>query len=160
MTTPGGPVGDVRDFDFLVGDWIVANRRLKARLAGSDAWDEFPATSHCEGRLGGVVNVDEIVFPTRGFAGMTVRAFDRAEGRWSIYWINSADGVLTPPVVGGFTGERGVFYGQDVDDGRPVAVRFLWTRRGPDAARWEQAFSHDGGAWETNWVMELTQAVG
>jgi hypothetical protein len=32
-------------------------------------------------------------------------------------------------------------------------VRFLIHRQGPDLARFEQAFSQDGGVtWETNWV--------
>jgi hypothetical protein len=39
-----------------------------------------------------------------------------------------------------------------------VKVRFVWTKRGRDAARWEQAFSIDGAAWETNWVMEFSRA--
>jgi len=68
---------------------------------------------------------------------------------------------LQPPVHGGWNGDRGVFHGDDVDDGRPVRVRFLWERLGPDQARWSQDFAlagQDGasdGGWETNWVMEL-----
>ena len=34
-----------RDFDFWMGSWDVANRRLKRRLAGSDDWEEFAATA-------------------------------------------------------------------------------------------------------------------
>ena len=34
-----------RDFDFWMGSWNVRNRRLRERLAGSDEWDEFEATS-------------------------------------------------------------------------------------------------------------------
>jgi hypothetical protein len=151
--------GDVHDFDFIAGDWNIRNRRLKARGVGSDDWDEFPATSRGALHLGGVANVDEITFPTQGWSGMTVRVFDRARRRWSLHWMNSRTGVVFPPVVGGFEGHVGEFYGEDEDDGRPVKIRFVWTRLGPDAARWEQAFSADGRAWETNWVMELTRRV-
>ncbi|MEO8021922.1 hypothetical protein [Polaromonas sp.] len=50
-------------------------------------------------------------------------------------------------------------YGDDTLDGRPIKLRFLWTKAAPDVPRWEQAFSSDGGAtWETNWVMTFTRA--
>ncbi|WP_266171870.1 hypothetical protein [Dyella subtropica] len=153
------PTGDIHDFDFFVGRWNFVNRRLKKRWVGSNDWETFPASLVCESRLGGVVNIDDGIFPTKGWSGMTVRVFDRAKRQWSLYWINSSTGVLFPPVVGGFTGDHGVFYGDDTDDGRPVKVRFLWTRLGPDAAHWEQAFSQDGGKhWETNWFIEHTRA--
>ncbi len=60
-----------------------------------------------------------------------------------------------PPMVGGFVGDRGEFYGEDVDEGKPIHARFLWQRLGPDKAHWEQAFSYDGVTWETNWVNEF-----
>lgn len=58
----------------------------------------------------------------------------------------------------------GDFYGDDSYEGRPIRVHFTWHRLGPDAARWEQEFSADGGVtWELNWVMDFTRtgpAVG
>ena len=64
--------------------------------------------------------------------------------------------VETP--VGGFDGEAGVFFGEDLDDGRFVLVRFDWLKRGPEGGpRWSQAFSLDGQAWETNWVMDFVR---
>jgi hypothetical protein len=158
MEHPSPPTGDVSDFDFLVGTWQVDHRRLVARGVGSTAWEEFAGTSRMTQHLGGVVNVDELALPTKGWSGLTVRAFDLAQRRWSIYWIHSQQGRLFPPVVGGFVGDVGEFVGDDVDDGVPVRVVFRWTRRGPDAARWEQAFSRDGVSWETNWVMEFRRA--
>ena len=154
--TPG-PTGDAHDFDFLAGTWSIVNRRLRVRGAGSGDWDEFPATSRVSLHLGGVANVDEITFPTRGWSGMTLRVFDRERRRWSIYWVSGRTGVLHPPVTGGFAGERGEFHGEDRDEGRPVKVRFLWVKLGPDHAHWEQAFSFDGKTWETNWAMEFTR---
>jgi len=160
ITIPTGtlPTGTIGDFDFLVGTWEVANRRLRERGVGSDDWDEFPATMTLVQRLDGLVNVDQIDFPTHGFSGLTLRAFDIEQQRWSIYWINSRRGVLDPPVHGGFAGNNGVFHGDDVDNGLPVQVRFDWTRLDQDHARWQQSFSLDGVAWETNWVMEMTRA--
>jgi hypothetical protein len=147
-------VGQPHDFDFLVGRWHIDNRRLRQRHVGSSDWHEFPATLQAFGHLDGIVSVDETQFPTEGFSGCTVRTLDRATKRWAIYWINSRIGVMFPPVQGGFAGDRGEFVGDDSDEGRPVQVKFVWTR-GQDEARWEQAFSLDGMAWETNWIMAM-----
>lgn len=152
-------IGRPHDFDFLLGTWHIANRRLKHRHVGSDEWSEFPASSRAWVMLDGIVSIDENLFPTQGFGGLTLRSLDLATRQWAIYWINSGDGRLFPPVHGGFDGDRGEFYGEDTDDGRAVQVRFIWRRFGPQAARWEQAFSLDGGAWETNWVMGLTRTA-
>jgi hypothetical protein len=152
------PTGDIRDFDFIAGAWSVSNRRLKARGVGSTEWEEFPGTVCGRLYLDGVANVDELAFPTKGWAGITLRTFDREARRWSIYWVNSRQGKLFPPVVGGFTGDDGEFYGTDTDDGRAVTARFRWTKQGPDRALWEQAFSYDGKTWEVNWTNELVRA--
>jgi hypothetical protein len=147
------------DFDFLIGTWQVANRRLKQRLIACQEWEEFPASSRSQGFFGGAGNFDEIVFPTRGFSGATLRLFDVGQREWSLYWVNSRFGVLTPPVVGRFSDGRGDFYGDDAEDGTPVRVHFIWSDITSTSAHWEQAFSTDGGeTWETNWIMELTRA--
>lgn len=153
------PTGDLHDFDTFAGAWTFKNRRLKARGVGSTEWDEFPAMSCTTTHLDGVSNVDEVYFPTKGWAGLTVRTFDTAKHQWSIYWVNSREGVMFPPVLGGFTGNEGNFYGDDHDDGKPVKVRFHWTKDGPDHLVWEQFFSYDGGkTWEMNWTNDLVRA--
>jgi hypothetical protein len=152
-----------RDFDFFMGSWHVANRRLKRRLAGSDDWEEFAATAVAQPILDGFGNQD--VFTTDhdgGFVGMSFRFFDPERQRWSIYWADSRrPGELDPPVFGHFDGDTGVFHGEDVLKGRPVLVRFIWSGVTTSTPRWEQAFSDDGGrTWETNWVMDFTPDEG
>jgi hypothetical protein len=149
--------GGLHDFDFIAGAWTFENRRLKARWVGSQDWDEFPAVDCGAVYLGSVVNVDELHFTTKGWSGVTFRNFDLEKRQWSIYWVNSKNGKMFPPVVGGFTGDRGEFYGEDDDEG-PIKVRFLWIKQGPDHLHWEQAFSRDGKTWEVNWINELTRA--
>lgn len=151
------PTGDIHDFNFLFGNWSVLNRRLKVRGEGRDDWVEFQGISRCEPKLGHAANVDEICFPSLGWSGLTMRLFDRTQRLWSIYWINSQGATLCPPVHGGFAGDHGTFFGLDKDGGKPVQVRFDWEKQGPVHARWSQAFSADGVAWETNWVMEFTR---
>ncbi|GAA3583734.1 hypothetical protein GCM10022419_076890 [Nonomuraea rosea] len=150
----------MNDFDFLAGHWNVANRRLVKPLAGSDEWDEFPASTVATRHFDGAASFDEIKFPTKEFSGLTVRVYNPGTRQWSIYWASSARGVLdVPPLVGGFEGSRGEFYADDSHEGTPVRCRFIWTVFDQDTARWEQAFSVDEErTWETNWVMDLTRA--
>lgn len=151
------PTGGVHDFDYFEGGWTTAQRRLKVRGVGSTDWDEFPGTLCMRPYLGGMVTVDELAFPTKGWSGLTVRAFDHAQQRWAVYWINSKTGTVGTPVRGGFSGERGEFYGEDEDGGHPVRVRYRWHKVDRDHARWEQAFSRDGATWETNWTADFTR---
>ncbi|MGH9091916.1 MAG: hypothetical protein ACRDZR_11155 [Acidimicrobiales bacterium] len=144
----------MNDFDFLVGEWTVANRRRRKFLQGCEEWDEFPAESTGIKLFDGAANIDWIAFPTLGSSGMTLRLFDPALKEWSLYWASSRDGILQPPVSGSFTGGVGKFYGDDAYDAKPIRVRYVWSDITARGARWEQAFSVDGEAsWETNWVM-------
>ncbi|HYE47004.1 MAG TPA: DUF1579 domain-containing protein [Caulobacter sp.] len=148
-----------RDFHFLYGRWSVRHRRLKERGAGCREWDEFEGSSFCQGLMGGIVNIDENDMPDRGFQGVTFRCFDVARRQWAIYWVDNRSGELQPPVFGGFEAGTGRFYGDDLDGGRPVKVRFIWEAATPGVARWTQAFSYDGGeSWEDNWIMEFRRA--
>jgi hypothetical protein len=157
------------DFDFLVGTWSTQQRRLTQRLQHSDDWETFDATATMHKLPGGTANFDTMTAPTwrPGWTGMTLRIFNPATNLWSIYWftsdgggIDAKTGHLDPPVVGRFDGDEGLFEGDDVFDGRPIRVRFVWTRLGEDAARWQQSFSPDGGqTWEINWTMEFTRAA-
>jgi hypothetical protein len=146
------------DFDFLVGTWDLANRRLKKALAGCTDWDEFPSSSTCSGLLGGAANLDEMSMPTKGYSGVTLRLYNAERDEWSLYWISSRDPFIDTPVVGRFTDGVGSFYGDDTHEGQPILVRFLWSAITPTSAHWEQAFSTDGGkTWETNWINDLTR---
>jgi hypothetical protein len=149
----------MNDFDFFIGSWNVVNRRLTTLFVGSDHWEEFPGTTTCRPIFNGGGNTEEIIFPTLGSRGFTLRLFDIDREEWSIYWASSRTGVLFPPVVGAFAGGRGDFYGDDTHDGKPIKAHFIWSDITTTSARWEQEFSADGGhTWESNWVMEFTRA--
>ncbi len=149
------------DFDFLIGEWTITNERLKARLTGSTDWEIFPATSKVEkvmpipgGGFGG--NLDQMFVPARGFTGMTLRLYDPKAALWSIYWSDTKSFRLFPPTIGRFQHGQGEFFGDDVEGGTPVKVRFHWT--GGEKPVWEQAMSADGGkSWEKNWVMRFVR---
>ena len=147
-------------FDFLHGHWVVGHRQLKARHVGSDAWRTYEGTAYCEPRLGGMANVEEHCFAGRGGdRGMALRLYEPATGEWSVYWASDRDGVLAPPVRGRFDGPGCVLEGDDIDDGRPIRQRYVWSKTDTAEPQWEQAFSLDGGrTWETNWVMTFRRA--
>ena len=148
----------MNDFDFLIGTWNVHNRRLAKTFVGSDEWDEFPGIATSQASFEGAANYDEIVFPTLGSRGLTLRLFNPGTKEWSLYWASSSDGMLTAPVIGAFRDGRGEFFGDDLDDGHSVQVRFVWSRITPSSARWEQAYWDVAKEyWETNWIMELTR---
>jgi hypothetical protein len=148
-----------RDFDFLMGHMRVQNRRLRERLKGCTEWDTFEATNCARPLLKGLGVEDEFITDyAGGFTGMAFRFFTPVTGLWAIYWADSKNGTLEPPVYGGFDGDRGVFEGEDTFEGRAIHVRFTWSRIRSGSPRWEQAFSDDGGAtWETNWIMDFTR---
>jgi hypothetical protein len=160
MAMNGDP-DSARDFDFLYGRWRVHNERLTQRLVGSTEWQQFEAIAECRPILGGLGNIDEYVTDEFGatlFIGMALRLFDRQRRQWSIYWASNRNGGLEPPVVGAFVDGVGRFEGDDVHDGTPVRVRFIWSEVASEQPRWEQAFSTDGGNhWETNWRMRMTR---
>lgn len=149
------------DFDFLFGSWKVRNRYLRDRLQASTEWIEFEAHAEAQPLLDGLGNLDRNRFVRNGEAieGVTLRLFNPSTGEWSIYWADTVrPGVLQPPMIGKFEGDTGVFFGEEEVAGKKVLCRFIWTRAGVDAPRWEQAFSADGGkTWETNWIMTFTR---
>jgi hypothetical protein len=148
----------MNDFDFLTGTWDVTNRRRTDFLDEASAWEEFPAVSRAGRHFGGAANFDEIEFPTKGYAGLTLRLYDPEREEWSLYWASKRDGRLTPPVVGRFTDGRGEFFGDDEYEGKRIRVRFLWTDITATSAHWEQAFSlDDGKTCLTNWTMDSTR---
>lgn len=150
--------GAAQDFDFLIGAWTTQQRRLKARDIGSTEWTEPPANRHCVvSYMDGGAVVEESRFPGNGPAGLFLYTFNVQKRQWSIYWLNGKTGQMDPPLVGGFVAGHGEFYSQDVDNGRPIKVRVIWTVADQNHARWEQAFSYDNRTWETNWISQFTR---
>lgn len=138
-------------------------KRLRHRLVSTSAsaWYEFEAFSVERPLWEGEANLEEYdgTLPdgTR-LRALALRLYDPDSRLWTIHWSNSTSGTLDPPMTGTFQNGLGEFYGHDDYLGRRIQVRFHWQSVGPNEARWEQAFSADGGkTWETNWIMEFTR---
>jgi hypothetical protein len=149
------------DFDFLPGLWDVANRKLVDTLDPEcDEWREFKATSEARAILGGIGNIDHFRTDDGSYEGFSLRLFDPDADVWHIWWSSTQrPGRLDPPVEGRFSADgRARFECEDVLEGVPIQMRFDWSDITDTSARWEQAFSFDGGgSWKPNWVMELTR---
>lgn len=145
-----------RDFDWEIGAWHSTVQVLANPLSSSeDEWLRFEGTSTVRPLLDRRSNVVEfeVSGPNGRIEALNLRLYEPQAQRWSLTFVNLRDGLLTPSVYGGFRKDVGEFYGDDQLEGRPIKVRFLIFRQGPDKARFEQAFSGDGGkTWETNWI--------
>ena len=109
-------------------------------------------------------NVDEnrINMPGDTYRGVGLRAYDPKTGQWAIWWVDSRYAARSrrPAGEGQFVNGVGTFYADDTLRGKPIRVRFTWSKITPTRAHWEQAFSLDGGkTWETNWTMEFHRAT-
>ena len=126
-------------------------------------WEEFDGTCVCQPLMAGAGNVDDnlLELPAGSYRAVGLRAFDPAQGKWSIWWLDGrTPGRIDVPVVGGFENGVGTFIADDMFRGRPIKARFMWSDITATTAIWRQAFSPDGGAtWETNWVMHFTRTA-
>jgi hypothetical protein len=159
VTTPSASSSS-HDFDFLVGRWMVNNRKLKTRLDNCTEWIAFAGIQDLRKILLGMGNIDILAADLDGkpFEGMTLRLFNPATRLWSIYWADSNRGVLEPPVLGSFDQGVGRFFTKDTFNGRDIIVRFNWDATNPAQPVWSQAFSADQGeTWEWNWYMYFTR---
>jgi len=160
QTVSAEPSGQT-DFDWEFGTWKTGVRLLLNPLTGKQAeWAEYNGTSVVRPLLWGRANFVElsVLGPAGKIEGGSLRLFNPQSKQWSLNYANLRNGMLTSPVYGGFDASgRGIFYGQDIIDGRAVWVRFVITRPSRTEAHFEQAYSTDGGVnWEVNWIATDT----
>lgn len=154
------PSSSKHDFDFFEGRWKLHNRKLRSKLNNCTEWVEFGSTQEMYKVLNGMGNIDNFLatFDGQPFEGMTVRLFDPKTNLWSIYWADSNNGKLDPPVVGSFESNIGHFFTKDVFDEKDIIVVFRWDATDPGNPVWSQAFSgNNGKTWEWNWYMFMTR---
>lgn len=159
--TTGAPSSDGQhDFDWEIGTWKTELRRLAKPLSGSREWVEYSGTSVVRGVLDGRANLVElrVAGPAGKIEGVSLRLYDPQAAQWSLNYAGARSGSLTRPVHGGFRDGRGEFYGQEDLDGKIILVRFVISDITANSARFEQAYSDDGGRhWETNWIAVDTR---
>jgi hypothetical protein len=150
------------DFDWEIGTWTTNVRVLRNPLSGkAPEWAEYKGTSVIRPLLGGRANFVELSVggPAGRIEGGSLRLYNPQSRQWSLNFASLRNGMLTAPVYGAFDGRgRGLFYGQDIIDGRAILVRFVITQVSEKEAHFEQAYSADGGvSWEDNWIAVDTR---
>lgn len=157
------------DFDVLLGSWKVMNRRKKGKYFLPDQacgeaaeWEEFWGHDRFETQLDGRAIVEhwEATLPCgERVLGYSVKAFEPTTQQWAIIWIDTRTSLDFRPLFGTFEAGVGTFFQViETSDGQPLQVRYIWDELTATTARWQQAFSFDGGThWETNWVMQLSR---
>jgi hypothetical protein len=149
-----------RDFDWEIGTWKTQLKRLTRPLSGSSAWVEYEGTSVVRKVLNGRANLVELDVrgPSGRIEGLSLRLYNPEGRQWSLNFASARTGTLSPPVIGEFKNGRGEFYGQEFLGGRAILVRFIISDVTANSARFEQAFSDDGGkTWEVNWIAVDTK---
>jgi hypothetical protein len=144
-----------KDFDWEIGSWTTKLKRLKSPLSGSTTWLDYEGTSDVRPVMDGRANLVELkVAGAAGrIEGAALRLYNPQARQWSLNYVSAGGGVLTPAPVGSFHKGCGEFYGQDSWNGRAILVRFVISDVTPNSARFEQAYSADGGkSWEVNWI--------
>jgi hypothetical protein len=157
---PAAPDG-ARDFDWEIGTWKTDLRRLKNPLTGSRSWLRYSGTSVVRKVWDGRANLVELEVdgPSGHLEALSLRLYNPQARQWTLNYANAASGTMSlPPTTGEFRNGRGEFYDQEVFGGRTILVRFVISDVTPVSARFEQAFSDDGGrTWETNWIATDTR---
>jgi hypothetical protein len=148
------------DFDFAIGTWKTQISRLQHPLSGSTTWTKVEGTVVVRKVWNGRANLEEIEGKSAEahFEGMTLRLYNPTSHQWNLFWSNSSDGTLAQPMIGEFKDGRGVFYDQEVFNGRAIFARNIYFDITPNSYQFEQAFSDDGGkTWELNFTAALTR---
>ncbi len=162
-STPAqAPRDGVRDFDFHIGTWKTQLKRRLRPLTGSTEWVEYTGTTVVRPVWNGAANLVELVAdgPAGHFEGLNLRLYNPASRQWSLNFANRNGGTMDTPTIGEFKDGRGEFFAQEDLAGRAIFVRFVISDITPNACRFEQAFSADGGkTWEVNWIATDTRVA-
>jgi hypothetical protein len=151
---------ETRAFDFWIGEWDVLNRNRKPDGA------QFYETGRATDKVHPVVGGCAIVEHWRGDAigryilGYSIRSYDSTAGEWKIVLLWPTSGQPSfGELTGGFRHGRGTFRFQRIlANGDTALNRFIFSDIEPNALRWENGTSRDGGlSWLGNWIMEFTR---
>ena len=135
---------DATSLDFWVGDWSCTWEGGRGRNG---------ITKGMDGHV--VVERFESLEPER-WSGMSVSVFDREQG-WRQTWVDSTGNYWAlhgSPHAEGFS-----FSVVEIEDGREIEKRMVFSEIEADTFDWRWERSTDGGAtWELLWTIDYRRA--
>lgn len=129
---PAGPLPEVRQFDFWVGDWEVTTP--DGELSGHN----------CIEKLLGDRVLQENWTGTSGHVGRSFNLYDASIGKWRQFWVDASGLALV--LTGGIVDGAMVLEGARLSDGKSVLDRITWTPNADGTVRQLWETSDDGGA--------------
>ena len=146
------------DFDFNIGVWHTHIRRIPDPWSGSDKSVVLDGTVTVRKVFDGRAQLEEIEAdgPNGHWEGMTLFLYNPEAHQWSQSFIDSKMATLNSPEIGAFHDGRGELFSSDTFNGKAILVRAVWSNIAPDAHRFEESFSNDGGkTWAPAFIAEL-----
>ena len=140
--------------------WHTHIRRVLDPFSASSDAVELEGTVTIRPVWGGRAKLEEIEAdgPKGHWEGLSLFLYNPQSRQWSQTFASSEDGTLEQPSIGEFKNGRGELFDQETFNGRTILVRGTWSNITPNAHRFEQAYSDDGGkTWEPNFIANLTR---
>ena len=148
------------DFDFDIGVWKTHIRRNLDPLSGHTKSIELNGTVTVRKVWDGRAQLEEIEAdgPNGHWEGLSLFLYSPEAHQWSQTFINSATGAFSGGLVGVFKDGRGELFASDTLNGRSILIRGVWSDVRPDAHRYEESYSDDGGkTWASAFIANLTR---
>ena len=148
------------DFDFNLGVWNTHIKRILDPFANAPQSYELSGTVTVSKIWDGKGQLEEIEAdgPKGHWEGLTLFLYNPAAHQWSQIFTNSKLAMMGTPLIGEFKEGRGALYSTDTFNGRSVLIRGVWSDMTPNAHRFTESISADGGVtWFPTFIGELTR---
>ena len=149
------------DFDFSRGSWTTEITIIKDPFNKPGEEIHMRGTKVARPIWGGKGWVEEIEADGPGghWQAANVFLYDPTARQWSENYVDSSDGKMDPPSIGGYRDGKLEFYSIQPVDGRSILVRGTWTISTPDLHSYTVARSIDGGrSWHTSFIARVSRA--
>jgi hypothetical protein len=148
------------DFDFNFGVWNTHIKRILDPFSNAPQSYELSGTVTVSKIWDGKGQLEEIEAdgPKGHWEGLTLFLYNPAAHQWSQIFTNSKLAMMGTPLIGEFKEGRGELYATDTFNGRSVLIRGVWSDIMPNAHRFTESISADGGVtWFPTFIGELTR---